>query len=124
MASKAQKAPQTTTLDAGNPELESYGAIPPQDALSKRQVAPTVGELLSNKRVALVLGVTASLSFAWVSNETVFVLFAYTPVRLGGLQRNVCLPLPGHSIPERLILTTIVSFIPPCRLLRSDSFSL
>ncbi|KAG8990016.1 hypothetical protein FRB94_013823 [Tulasnella sp. JGI-2019a] len=50
--------------------------------------APSAKELLSNQRICNVLTVGFFLSFLCVAWETVFVLFAYTPTRLGGLERS------------------------------------
>ncbi|KAG8860153.1 hypothetical protein FRB96_004176 [Tulasnella sp. 330] len=49
---------------------------------------PSAIELLSIRQVQLVLIVGFFLSFEGVSWETVFILFAYTPVSAGGLEQN------------------------------------
>ncbi|KAG8991134.1 hypothetical protein FRB93_002914 [Tulasnella sp. JGI-2019a] len=45
-------------------------------------------QLLANPQIRSVMGVSFCFSFLHISWETVFVLFAYTPASLGGLQRS------------------------------------
>jgi len=67
----------------------TYGTTAPKDmAPAAQAVPPSVFDLLSYSRVRAVITVGFFLAFAVVTWEVVFVLFAYTPAYLGGLQRT------------------------------------
>ncbi|KAG8991119.1 hypothetical protein FRB94_014754 [Tulasnella sp. JGI-2019a] len=52
------------------------------------EMAYSAKQLLAEPQIRNVMGVSFTFIFLHISWETVFVLFAYTPARLGGLQRT------------------------------------
>lgn len=65
-----------------------YGVIDgPSKAIA--DAAPSVKTLLSDVGFRRAIVASFCLSFSAMAWETVFVLFAYTPAALGGLERNV-----------------------------------
>lgn len=92
-----------------SPQGTAYGAVEPQTPKAKTlediQSAPSAKELLSCQRIRRVLIAGFFLSFLCVAWETVFVLFAYTPARLGGLQRSVSRQQYCHHLHTRKLMT-------------------
>ncbi|KAG9001956.1 hypothetical protein FRB93_011928 [Tulasnella sp. JGI-2019a] len=89
VAAKLKKQADQRLVDS--PEGTVYGAVDQGCTITRTQEdkpAPSAKELLSNQRICNVLTVGFFLSFLCVAWETVFVLFAYTPTRLGGLERS------------------------------------
>jgi len=74
-------------LDA---EARSYGAVDTRSraAAKKPPTATSARTLLANPRVQMVILAGFFLSLIATSYDTVFVLWAYTPATLGGLQRT------------------------------------
>ncbi|KAG8860152.1 hypothetical protein FRB96_004175 [Tulasnella sp. 330] len=80
----------------GNPAMrprpENYGATDPARLQTMPTATgpapPSVIELLSIRQVQLVITVGFFLAFECVAWETVFILFAYTSISIGGLGRN------------------------------------
>ncbi|KAG8991132.1 hypothetical protein FRB93_002912 [Tulasnella sp. JGI-2019a] len=65
-----------------------YGAIVQPTRIIKAAPPPTAMELVANPKIRSVLTAGFFLWFLSISWDTVFVLFAYTPAALGGLQRT------------------------------------
>ncbi|KAG8875169.1 hypothetical protein FRB97_005352 [Tulasnella sp. 331] len=94
VAAKRDRKAQPQPIDS--PQGTDYGSIEPMTPKMKTKPQtleivkppPSAMELLSCPRIRQVLIVGFFLSFLCVAWETVFVLFAYTPASLGGLQRS------------------------------------
>ncbi|KAG8884489.1 hypothetical protein FRB98_002352 [Tulasnella sp. 332] len=66
--------------------VERYSAT--TETSADEEPAYTAAKLLADPRIGTLMGVSFLFAFLHISWETVFVLFAYTPASLGGLQRT------------------------------------
>ncbi|KAG8906020.1 hypothetical protein FRB99_007752 [Tulasnella sp. 403] len=93
---EAQKRQSETLLSSSSTPATCYLTFTPTKTATPSTLAPTPAApksmssvaLLANERIRQVLLSTLFLSFICMCYETVFVLWAYTPVPLGGLARK------------------------------------
>ncbi|KAG8895641.1 hypothetical protein FRC01_012271, partial [Tulasnella sp. 417] len=79
----------TPSITPGRPRDLSAGAsLSCVETPATKVVGLTTQSLLLNQRVRNVLIAGFLLSFVWAGSETVFILWAYTPMSLGGLARK------------------------------------
>ncbi|KAG8897002.1 hypothetical protein FRB99_008519, partial [Tulasnella sp. 403] len=92
LASKCRDRQAEVSSTASSPTecspTRSYQSLPQEDDLAKAHSARPNTLALLNKRVVRLLMAGFMVSFMWIANDTIFVLWAYTPASLGGFQRN------------------------------------
>lgn len=75
---------------------QSYASTDVGSTKSDDQPPPTVSQLLSDPFVRRLVLASFAMAGLGLGFDALFVLFAYTPIGLGGLGRQVC---PGFFFP-------------------------
>lgn len=100
LPSKVASAKLALAANESSPRADdgsTYGATTPAKAPVTVRLSPTSSDgptstlaLLRDGHVRGVLTACFLLQFTWIGYETVWVLWAYTPLSLGGIERTVC----------------------------------